>query len=145
MDTTETYIKMRIEAIPDTGKGIDCPHHRLTLIVRRGYMGGRIYSVETDDVGNWYVRYSNGEGKILDCQLERQDQLQEMVGDFQTCLRFIANCSIINQGITYKEGGAEYTTHDIRFTSMGQLWLAFAMSQLYQKRWDGTDWTKEGI
>ena len=26
------------------------------------------------------------------------------------------------------------------FTSMEQLWLGFVMEQLYQKRWDGSDW-----
>jgi len=71
MDKSETYIKMRLAAIPDLGMG--------TPSLQPFHFGKAIpdfsKQVLIDRKGDWYhITKPNNE-----CQLERQDQLQEMV------------------------------------------------------------------
>ena len=67
IDSSETYIKMRIAAIPDLGMGTPCLQPFCAVPDIRSFI---------DKVGNVYVWV---EGESNWCQLERQDQLQEMV------------------------------------------------------------------
>jgi len=144
MDTSETYIKMRLAAIPDLGMGmpIECPCN---------YIENDVW---VDVKGDWY--YST-EHKSF--QLERQDQLQEMVygREFFTELprgirlreetdqwsimpRFFLFCYDFKQNNT----SVTYTPNDYAncFASMEQLWLAFAQKELHNKVWNGEDWVK---
>ena len=41
------------------------------------------------------------------------------------------------------QGMVEYTVGVNKFNSMEQLWLAFVMSEKYNKKWDGKDWIKK--
>ncbi|MDP2685142.1 MAG: hypothetical protein Q8P20_08985 [bacterium] len=67
--------------------------------------------------------------------LPRQDQLQEMLGDYEKQLYILDD---------WREGGYD----DIKYWNIGnlktweQLWLAFVMKEKYNKVWDGTDWIK---
>jgi len=126
MDTTETYIKMRVKAIPDLGWGI--PSHMPVAFVTDND------NVYVDVKGDWYCNYHQGkDDAVIGCQLERQDQLQEMVDNNTTPAKNLA-----------KEFGdwcfALPLTIPNAFASMEQLWLAFVMKEKYNKIWDGEDW-----
>ena len=70
----------------------------------------------------------------------RQDQLQEMIeGESDILAVRLTNWMLDNQKF-YKGGRYKklYPTN-----SMEQLWLAFVMSEKYNKIWNGEDWVKE--
>ena len=115
MDTTETYIKMRRRAISDLGMGIP--------IGDTAWSG--MPSIWVDNKGDWY--YSTEE-EIF--QLERQDQLQEMV--------FPDKSTSVRQMV---EPFYEFVkSTNLICASMEQLWLAFVMKEKYNKVWDGEKW-----
>ena len=120
MDTSETYIKMRIKAIPYLGMGMP-PVFSVGAEVQ-----WLTTFVCTDIAGNFY--YST-EDKTF--QLERQDQLQEMVGDFS------AQCDEL---LMWFDKGEPPLLGERKITSMEQLWLAFVMKELYNKIWNGEEW-----
>ena len=68
--------------------------------------------------------------------LPRQDQLQEMISE--------------HWNLTYSYGLVERFANWLRSSKVGyyenlsmeQLWLAFVMSQKYNKVWDGEEWVK---
>ena len=126
MDTSETYIKMRLAAIPDLKMGeppcvtMGFPIHYMDVTT----------NTWVDKRGNWYHSTENEA-----VQLERQDQLQGMFGDYQKCLDQIHNFQC-PEGNGYQQVWYTYCT------SMEQLWLAFVMKEKYNKMWDGTKWEK---
>ena len=78
--------------------------------------------------------------------IPRQDQLQEMYcsipkdGKHQKeAPSYLACCNVLCEEIY------EFSKKDCEMglQSMEQLWLAFVMWELYQKRWDGEKWIKE--
>ena len=87
-------------------------------------------------VGDWtpagccdLIIYTNPKGKFT--FLPRQDQLQEMVPNFNiygTTERF-------SQWVR-----KDAYCQDVKWLSMEQLWLAFVMHEKYGKKWDGKDW-----
>ena len=127
MDTSETYIKMRLAAIRDLGRG------RMSLQPYHFVQGTPDFSnqVVIDRKGDWYHLTVNGT-LVGICQLERQDQLQEMVSNsFWEC------CNKMNNyvcGLRYPLG----------LGSMEQLWLAFVMSERFSKVWSNGEWYEEG-
>ncbi len=142
MDTSETYIKMRLGAIPDLGMGTP----PLTLT--------RFYTelVWVDAKGDWYTSDGNEA-----TQLERQDQLQEMVDTdlgklLQRFYGWIFPDYITNFQDNSKIVGKTFCV-DVSFTigdkagcpltSMEQLWLAFVQKELHNKVWDGEAWLKQ--
>jgi len=127
MDMTETYVKMRLAAIPYLGMGIPPEITDGDEIMR--------FSSYVDRVGNFYhVDVDISEGQTLICQLERQDQLQDMLGySIRTLLaefnRWLKNAlPIHNKAILQLN------------ITMGQLWLAFIMKELHNKTWGGNRW-----
>ena len=122
MDTSETYIKMRLAAIPDLGRGIPPEFFGLTECT---WINSTVY---IDHKGDWY--YSD---ETKACQLERQDQLQEMSWD-KEYLEDNIHHLLLRFHDTIKG------TYYIQFTSMEQLWLAFVMKQRYSELWNGEDW-----
>ncbi len=119
MDTSEQYIRMRIAAIPDMGMG----DSNLAL--------SSLYFV-TDNVwvapnGNYYFKSSG----VIGCQLERQDQLQEMVG---------------GHGWAGELTKLDRWIQEIPFSQLHpldtweQLWLGFVMREKFNKIWTGTEW-----
>jgi len=132
MDKSETYIKMRLAAIPDLGMGIpiECP---CNLIVN---------DVWVDSKGDWY--YST-EDEVF--QLERQDQLQGMVAipktaSIPTMTQLTMFYQFWQKSLASSHSGIPYFAI---FNSMEQLWLAFVMKELYSKIWDSTKvkWVKQ--
>ena len=117
MDTSKEYIKMS-----------DClevknwfnEHYPLAHLKK---LGGYGKNKATDEHGNfWHL------GKRKDLQLPRQDQIQEMIGDFSMVLPMLPRLERLDR---------KYS--DI-FTSMEQLWLAFYMYEKRGKTWDGKRW-----
>ena len=124
MDTSETYIKMRLAAIPDLGMGeppqVDWDKPR--------WSNDKVF---VDTKGDFY--YADEEKA---CQLERQDQLQEMMREASEVILLESFfCFVFNPNKNFWQ--TEYTR---QFTSMEQLWLAFVMSQLYNKVWNREQW-----
>ena len=113
MDTSETYIKMRLAAIPDLGLGT--PILSAMFVVTE--------YVFVDNKGDFYIHCDRAP---YWCQLERQDQLQEMV-----------DMSLKEKVYRFSLWALFYTT---KFTLMEQLWLAFVIKEKYNKIWDGKGW-----
>ena len=116
MDTTETYIKMRLAAIPDLGMGNPPSVHN-------HHIGKDVWVAQNGDF--YYFTEDTA------CQLERQDQLQEMVihfGHGHSNGGILVGLSMFSQEYGYNE------------TSMEQLWLAFVMKEKFNKTWNGENW-----
>lgn len=137
MDTSETYIKVCQKA-------------------------GEIQGQCKPAIGEWFCWKPTGQVDIIRTDvfadiaqnniggsfiwLPRQDQLQEMLGNYDDVLGYW-------QKITWhwwhdEDGEFHNSNIDIKkylgkFTSMEQLWLAFVMSEKYNKVWDSEDWVKE--
>ena len=141
MDTSGTHIKMRLRAIPDLGMGIP-----------PAAFGSWIADyVFVDIKGDFY--YST-EREV--CQLERQDQLQEMVskyikkelGEDRIEEMWGTENSEIKQAFLDFAHWLGIQYHDEPFTCVptncfetgDQLWLAFVMKELYNKSWNEKDW-----
>ena len=134
MDTSETYIKMRLAAIPELGIGTP------PLLIPNTEVTWLTTFVFVDRVGNlYYSQIVRPLPELQTCQLERQDQLQEMVftkGESYHNIYGLMN--YFAYWIGFKDGRAgDYTR---QFTSMEQLWLAFVMQTLCSKQWDGVRW-----
>lgn len=110
MDTSKEYIKMCEKA-----EEIQRSDEGL-----RGESDGIHYI--SDDV--FYL----GERKCI--WLPHQDQLQEMVNDDNLT-------ALLQDFISWLAKQCNLPMH---MTSMEQLWLAFVMSEKYQKVWDGDEW-----
>ena len=127
MDTSETYIKMG-----------DCPE--IQEFKPEFLEGEFVYhrgdgSSEADQAGEWLPDFDE-----YYIWLPRQDQLQAMAdgtGGFYHTLRELQGFaqSVIND-IEGKHGNRG-------LNSMEQLWLAFVMSELYGKIWNGENWIRE--
>lgn len=121
MDTSKEYVIMRIKAKDDldwaqTAIGL----HRKIVYENDGY------TVCSDENANYFVLHS--EYGLF--QLERQDQLQEM-------------CNIIAndyRGLFKIFGEEIYKTKYDKFKSPEQLWLAFVMSEKFNKQWSDSEW-----
>lgn len=147
MDTSETYFKMRLAAAQWLGMGCRPETDIMANAGRDLSLGSPlILRVETykrisgdvwlDLKGDYY--YDSGVGA---CQLERQDQLQEMlefpVGSFNDNF-WDALADLYNWSF---KGSWRKFEHYIPL-SMEQLWLAFVMKEKYDKVWNGEDWIK---
>jgi len=125
MDTSETYIKMRLAAIPYLGRGVNSPRsvgHELN------WLTDSHEGVFIDTNGNFFV--ATKEGAV---QLERQDQLQGMLGWHRNPLGYIEP---LYRYITMGEELGEQMLGE----SMEQLWLSFYMHEKHGKKWDGERW-----
>lgn len=120
MDTSEQYIKMRIAAIPDMGVGASPSlfHH-----TPNGWV---------DEKGDFYTHTDE---EPYYCQLERQDQLQEMVKADRHSWDLLYSLSSSLYKLTEDD-----VLYPLATTSMEQLWLAFVMKELHGKVWDGKEW-----
>uniref|UniRef100_A0A6M3KXA7 Uncharacterized protein n=1 Tax=viral metagenome TaxID=1070528 RepID=A0A6M3KXA7_9ZZZZ len=123
MDSSETYIKMRMAAIPDLGIGTPSlrPFHFVKAIPDLSKQ------VLIDVKGDWYHITKPGH----ECQLERQDQLQAMVKlnlpELEMSFHDFCLHSIYARDARY-------------LLSMEQLWLAFVMKENYGKIWENEKW-----
>lgn len=141
MDTSETYIKMRLAAAQWLGMGCKPETDIMANAGRDLSLGSPlILRVETykrisgdvwlDLKGDYY--YDSGVGA---CQLEGQDQLQEMINYFGLLDKLLKFAKFAQDNI---DPYFEEDKHE--FTSMEQLWLAFVMKEKYNKVWNGEVW-----
>ena len=123
MGVSEEYIKMRLGAIPDLGYGVP-------------YLGTFCATPEfnsfVDRKGDFYIWT---EGETNWCQLERQDQLQEMCGlpVDKLWTKFVTFAG-------YMIDDYEWLSPEYEGFSWEELWLAFAMLTLYHKEWYNGGW-----
>lgn len=127
MDTSEQYIKM-----------CDCPEiqdRKIRNLYMKTFHTGdtRFYIANWDGGDIYFSRTYPQRNPQSDIWLPRQDQLQEKVWDKEEedlagILNHLADFYYSN---TY--------TGDLG--SIEQLWLAFVMWNLYQKRWEDNKWT----
>jgi len=127
MDTTKTYIKMSLEA---------WGHEEPEV--------GVLFSTQSEEImvtdeGRWYAQ--DGGGFI---PLKTQDQLQEMVGDYNRCLDLLDrefNADRSDFGVLHYS----YSSLGILpLFSMEQLWLALVEKGKYNKVWNGENWIRGG-
>lgn len=116
MDTSETYIKMCQKATETQAKA-------------------PLFNSEGDDCEFWFPGIRPFDKTIKRIWLPRQDQLQGMFGDYDTCLSHLHNFQC-------PEGDAYQLKWYERCTSMEQLWLNFVMKAKYGKLWNGVEWVK---
>jgi hypothetical protein len=137
MDTSETYIKMRLAAIPDLGMGMPPD---LTPIELVGFK-----KVFIDVKGDSY--YSD-EKQVT--QLEHQDQLQDKLWRGY-CEGANIKVYTMDMKLTsliawlhdfYRSDGdfSDFPKSNKAESSMEQLWLQLLMAVLYGKIWNGEDW-----
>lgn len=128
MDTSEVYIKMCEKATEIQER------KQITGVVHGDYvyaLPNSKFSFFTGKVvlftGSPHLKYA-----LLGCVfIPRQDQLQEMFGDYHKCIYFLhdAQCPEVNFPDPFPE-----------VTSMEQLWLCFVMQTLYRKVWAEGKW-----
>lgn len=135
MDTTEKYIEM-MRLAPEIHKQ---------------------WNQYDANVGDFYARHSpyfdmwefsvftRIDTEELSIWLPRQDQLQNMCSILLNSNRNkeLSDIVYIMSGLdSWRHGGDSYK-YAQTFQSREQLWLAFTMHLLYQKRWAGTEWVSE--
>lgn len=131
MDTTDAYIEMRVAAIPDLGYGepsnpcFDGAYH----------LAKEVY---VDDKGDVYAYFK---GDSPEVQLERQDQLQEMIAPVLSEKHGISVTPMLTLGFLVQWLGEQAKADGS--TSMEQLWLAFVMKEKDGKVWTGTEWKED--
>lgn len=122
MDISETYIKMRRLAIPFLGMGNPpkfscgaevCWHTPFVCV---------------DTKGDFYFS-----SKDETFQLERQDQLQEMLNDGEPDLPIGSVKLLCDWCRQHSDFAMDCTTRE-------QLELGYLMSEKYNKTWNGEDW-----
>ena len=123
MDNSEQYIKMRLTAIPYLGLG--------TSILSGMFVVTE--DVFVDNKGDFYIHCDRAP---YWCQLERQDQLQEMYLKDMPAGTYIKIFTLLEEfyGHFETQGYPSYAF------SMEQLWLAFVMWEKFGKVWDGETW-----
>ncbi len=122
MDTSETYIKMSDNDL------VQSLAELLSLETKQCS-----HFVKADDHKTiiWASNMIVTPPAIKFIRLFRQDQLQEMLDEKIAW-------------VLAKDFAAKvYHLSSDTGMSMEQLWLAFVMSERYQKIWDGTDWIKD--
>ena len=131
MDTSETYIKMCEKAEEIHTESLSEDSYCVVMSGGQTIYEGLLSSHK-------YPFHSPTAVKVI--TLPRQDQLQEILDEPLDILLtgFYDFCG----GSYYPtpSGAGFYVETVKRFTSMEQLWLAFLMSERYQKEWDGVNW-----
>ncbi len=136
MDTSETCIKM-------------CDCEEIQSIQHEGDWLGNIYfgNLDIEPIGQKPHLFSNNFSGVTSSTiwLPRQDQLQGMVivkvmadyaeTDISPEHRLVTVFASFVDAVRFP-----YKIPQNDLTSMEQLWLAFVMSELYHKTWDGEKW-----
>ena len=149
MDTSETYIRMcekaeEIQTLRDLGRDGDFYYGEIDSLVYKP-MPKRVF-VNCHDEFEQYANESLAELTKGAIWLPRQDQLQEMVKEWDT------PASLFLHGVPTLSSDEYWTEEDTKtecyyraLTSWEQLWLAFVMKRCYNKIWsiDKEGWIKD--
>lgn len=122
MDTSETFIKMRLAAITDMGEGKPIKYPAKHVV----------NDVYVDSKGDFY--YTTTDTTV---RLERQDQIQAML-EFGAATQFAADY------VYHFNEFVQHEAHPYVTGSMEQLWLAFYFKEAHNKTWDGEKWSGVG-
>ncbi len=147
MDCGANYILMCEKAVEIQQTWIPVCYD--SCLVRRTYYG------EKDE---YYLLYVSHPDKIITVirrdstdtciWLPRQDQLQDMVEKIKDKNHFVFRFQKFLQEkylkITEQPAFVVLENTFDNGVSMEQLWLAFVMSERFEKVWNGEDWIKEG-
>jgi len=143
MDTSEVYIKMCEKATEIQKKwkpkGADFMFN--TAVEECCFI--RVERTQDRRYKDYYMDYN--EDRFL--WLPRQDQLQEMVKDWDTpSSMFITGVPGLfwSDETGYSKEDDKLFDYYSEFNSFEQLWLAFVMKEKYNKVWNGTDWITIG-
>jgi hypothetical protein len=102
-------------------------------IIERVLDDGKIYTMQ-----NHKTPYEkNGTTKYSIIWLPRQDQLQELVRP--EIIKYYSD----DISYLHREFTRWLQDEQLDFPTYEQLWLAFIMSKLFNKAWNGTNWIKE--
>lgn len=132
MDTSETYIKMCQQATEIQAAWVPQPGDYCIGNEYEGFIQFGTPAIGDCPAGiTWDNENNHSEPRADVICLFRQDQLQEMYGQFglQSMCAALYNFSTSAVGSTITIAG-----------SMEQLWLAFVMWEKYNKTWNGEDW-----
>lgn len=152
MDKSKKYIEMCEKAAKDLGGAYDKPPELDDCIAMEQTVGERDFQVITGlQMWRWMAPRDPITSDRLIVKLFRQDQLQEMVSEEpneQSNFPHITKFSMFWWGFPNCVGttgiidGKEKTTYPYLdyFSSMEQLWLAFIMSEKFNKVWSGESW-----
>lgn len=140
MDTSKEYIDMCRKAKEIQSKPI-IEKNCFGISLHEETIGEEVFGEIDNNKGYyrfWGVYCDNVQfvGTIPDecIFLPRQDQLQKMID-----IDVITMCTWFDEFVTNHY--SELFNND---TSMEQLWLAFVMSERYQKYWNGKTWEVQG-
>jgi len=139
MDTTKEYIKMCEKAV-EIQKNHDGVRWSFTTgdykqrrdKIKIGFCDGRA----------WYADTTDGVTIIF-----TQDQLQEMASGSTPIAKFLFFHDYIDEELNgYMRGNIDLMDCEkIDNYSLEQLWLMCIMKQLYNKTWDGEQWTVTNV
>ena len=161
MDTSKEFVKM-CEKAEEIQEILDCQYYRIqnvfavrekrkqciheeeSLFIPYSYdklyctrCGKKLEEYETTYIDTYCTKPFAIDKEIKKfIWLPRQDQLQEMI-DWQN----LGPAKVTEMG--YRLFKFLEIPHS--FTSMEQLWLAFAMWEKYHKTWNGEDWVEERL
>ncbi len=137
---------MRLAAIPYLGRGE--PLESTFSSDNHYVLEDNEYSVFIAPNGNWHTFYPTIEFDAKQgrtCQLERQDQLQEMVGRYYWADDYD---NMVNGHVVLLDGFQNWVLNDCtgldwsyrHNVTLEQLWLAFVMAEKFKKNWNGETW-----
>ncbi len=129
MDISETYIKMSdYDEVQELAK----------LLSLESQQGSRYVKADDHKTIIWAANVITCPPAIKFIRLFRQDQLQEMIGNYEECKNALFEAGYLdNEYSKYWGMPSDYWE---KFHSMEQLWLAFCMSKKFNKVWNGEDW-----
>jgi len=161
MDTSETYIKMCVKAEeiqkawkPQGGDYYLHNYRNTTGFSREAekqiwgdadekWQTIEILCYKPMEDKDWFVSTADGQSHVTSVAdlvrhnciwLPREDQLQEMVGNYEKC------CDVIYEYLDAGVGSDMSPLWEVGLKSFKQLWLAFVQKELYNKVWNGDDW-----
>jgi len=133
VDTSKEYIKMCEKAVEVQEEHIlemgEFYVNATQLLIRNGF--------DPRDICFEYMKSLGFQSGIVDfLWLPRQDQLQGMVEE--CCWTMIDDFNEWWEEVNVNS--EEFCEKEKFYQSMEQLWLAFVMSELWNKTWNGEDW-----
>lgn len=139
MDTSKEYILMCEKSVEIQNVWKERVSHHSGGLITNGNMSDpddwmgywvatRVFWNEPDFVAYLKCRPPNNKPEKW-IWLPRQDQLQEILGNYEFCTKYYYDHIAFNKDTNFRI-----------FRSMEQVWLAFVMKERFKKIWDGEDW-----
>jgi hypothetical protein len=147
MDTSKEYILM-------CEKAVEIQEARIKQRGDYYFHVTNLYILESVDPRDKQMLYIINLGYADDRSVEfteptwlpRQDQLQEILEATYDLVNLFIAFTDWAKGTLAGEHGNRYKESELegKFNSMEQLWLAFVMSEKFNKVWNGKEWVSDG-